>query len=409
MGKQNYATALFVAFACVAAHAAEITGPLVGHTTDSTVNLWVHGPQGAQFTAVCSTARGDGDVVRAAFKPIDMIAKGTGGQAAKVTVKGLLPNTAYHFWLERNGNALAETKGVFKTAPKVGTPTQFRVGVTSCMRIDKPQESWELFLDQMPDIHITLGDTHYADTTDPSKQWKHHLKYRALPRFSQVLRSVSNYAMYDDHDYGPNDSDGTAKGKEHSVVSWDQVWANPPAGTAQTKGAFFKFSRGDVDFFIVDGRYHRSPDKAPDDDKKRMLGDTQFKWLLDGLKASKAKFKVIASGSTLEHSKRDGWKIYTFSRHRLFDAIRENKIAGVLYCSGDIHRSYVWEHHESDRVGYPFVEVISSGIANSKDLSFCTVDFDTTKADPTVHARVVLGNGRVRYEKTWALSTLSHK
>jgi alkaline phosphatase D len=140
-----------------------------------------------------------------------------------------------------------------------------------------------------------------------------------------------------------------------------------------------------------------------------MLGDSQFAWLIDGLKNSKAKFKVIASGSTLEDSKNDGWRIYTFARHRLFDSIGKNKISGVVYLSGDIHRSRVWTHPESDRVGYPLIEVISSGVANSKTLSYATVDFDTTKADPSIQVRIVHGDGEAKANRTWKLSDLTHK
>ena len=242
--------------------------------------------------------------------------------------------------------------------------------LTSCMKFGQPQTSWSNVLGVEPHFHLTVGDTHYADTTDPSTQWAHHIRYRRVPEFAAVLRHVPVYSMWDDHDYGPNDSDGTAKGKENSLAGWEQFWANPGVGTPETPGAFYKFTWGQVEFFVVDGRYHRSPDKAPDDDKKRMLGDAQFAWLLDGLKKSQAKFKVVASGSTLAHSERDGWRIYTFSRHRFFDAIREHRIPGVLYMSGDIHNSLVWTHPESKRVGYPLIEVISSGVANSATLSF---------------------------------------
>ena len=177
----------------------------------------------------------------------------------------------------------------------------------------------------------------------------------------------------------------------------------------EVSSAFFKFSWGEVDFFVVDGRYHRSPDKTPDDAKKRMLGDAQFNWLLEGLKASRAKFKVIASGSTLDHSKGDGWRIYTFSRHRLFDSIKSNRINGVVYMSGDIHNSLVWQHPESTRVGYPLVEVISSGIANSGNLSFAAVDFDTTGNDPSMRVRIIMGNRKTATDRTWKLSEISHK
>ena len=277
------------------------------------------------------------------------------------------------------------------------------------MKIGNPQASWYLLLAQQPDLHLTVGDTHYADTTDPTVQLKHHVAYRRQKEFATVLRNIPTYAIWDDHDYGPNNSDGTAKGKELSLAGWKQAWPNPETGTPCTPGAFFKFSYGEVDFFMVDSRYHRSPDKDPDDNKKRMLGDAQFEWLLQGLKKSKAHFKVIVSGSTLNHSKSDGWRIYTFSRHRLFNALKEHQIEGVMYMSGDIHNSLVWEHHDSKQVGYPLVEVISSGITNSKNLSFATVDFDTTRQDPIVRVRIIYGDGTIRTDRTWKLSELGSK
>ena len=130
---------------------------------------------------------------------------------------------------------------------------------------------------------------------------------------------------------------------------------------------------------------------------------------LEGLKNSKAKFKIIASGSVLHHSKVDGWRIFSFSRHRLFDTIKKNRISGVMYIGGDMHQSLVWEHHESDRVGYPMIEIMSSGITNGKDLSFATIDFDTTLDDPTARVRIIYGRGeKINTDKTWKLSQLTH-
>ena len=331
------------------------------------------------------------------------------GSIATATLDNLQPDARYTYQVVIDGKADPQRAGAFKTAPVAGRPAKFRIGLTSCMKIGQRQSSWKLFENDKPDFHLTLGDTQYADTTDPNQQLKHHLLYRQQPEFASVIRNVPTFAMWDDHDYGPNDSDGKAKGKEGSLAAWKQFWGNSALGAADTPGAFFKFSWGDVDLFVVDGRYHRSPDRDKDDDRKRMLGDKQFGWLLSGLKSSQAKFKVIASGSTLDHSQGDGWKIYTFSRHRLFDAIKSNRIGGVVYMSGDIHRSLVWQHPESNRVGYPLIEVISSGIANSKTLSYATIDFDTTVDDPTMHVRVIHGDGTTKANKVWKLSELQVK
>ena len=40
------------------------------------------------------------------------------------------------------------------------------------------QGSWNILLEEQPDLHLTVGDTHYADTTNPTVQLEHHLTYR---------------------------------------------------------------------------------------------------------------------------------------------------------------------------------------------------------------------------------------
>ena len=388
----------------------EITaGPMVGHVSDSAAGLWMHASRDSAVTVRYWKEDDPATVSETSFEVFDdSVAKGA-GHPLQVTLNQLEPNRRYRYAVAVGGKADPAWEGSFGTAPEDGESSAFRVAVTSCMKIGQPQASWYLLLAQNPDLHLTLGDTHYADTTDPAIQLDHHVRYRREPFHATVLRNIPTYSIWDDHDYGPNNSDGTAEGKERSLAGWKQFWMNPGAGTEEVPGAFYRFTRGEVEFFAVDGRYHRSPDKAPDDENKRMLGDGQFQWLIDGLAASKAKFKVIFSGSTLEDSRVDGWRIYTFARHRLFDSIREKGISGVVYLSGDMHYSRVWEHPESERVGYPLVEVISSGIANSKTLSFATLDFDTSLDDPSMRVRIVHGDGTVRDDKTWPLSQLGGK
>jgi alkaline phosphatase D len=391
-----------------AAHAIpeQWAGPLVGHVDENSAKLWMYVPHGAAATVTYGPEGNTGGIATGNFTVIPTPVAPADGQATTIAFEGLEPETRYQYQVAINGANDPAWNGSFKTAPPVGKPCAFRLAVTSCMRLEKPQASWFLLLAQQPDLHLTLGDTHYADTTDPVVQLQHHVRYRRVPPFANVMRNVPTYAIWDDHDYGPNDSDGTAVGKEQSLEGWRRFWANPGAGTPEIPGAFFHFGRGEVDFFVVDGRYHRSPNNMPDDEQKSILGAAQFQWLLDGLRNSKAKFKVIASGSTLGHSKGDGWRVFTSDRHRLFDSIKENAISGVIYLSGDIHNSLVWEHPESARVGYPFVEVISSGIANSGTLGFATIDFDTTLKDPALRVRIIHGDGTIRDDRTWKLSQL---
>ena len=401
---------LFLSLSLLHANTPEVAGPISGDVRANQVTLWMYAPPKSKCSfSYHAEGASKTDKKTGELTALSNPAAKVPGQILKSTVVGLSPNTAYQYQVTIDGKADPSWKGSFKTAPLEGTSTAFRMAITSCMHIKRAQRSWNLLLAEQPDLHLTVGDTHYADTTDPTIQFQHHLAYRRKKEFANVLRQVPTYAIWDDHDYGPNNSDGTAEGKEFSLAGCKQAWPNPASGTPDTPGAFFKFSRGDVDFFVVDGRYHRSPNELPDNDKKRMLGDAQFEWLLSGLKNSKAKFKIIASGSVLHHSKVDGWRIFTFSRHRLFDAIKKHKISGVMYIGGDMHQSLVWQHHESDRVGYPMIEIMSSGITNGKDLSFATIDFDTTVDDPTARVRIIYGRGKkVNADKTWKLSQLKH-
>ena len=401
---------LFLSLSLLHANTPEVAGPISGDVRANQVTLWMYAPPKSKCSfSYHAEGASKTDKKTGELTALSNPAAKVPGQILKSTVVGLSPNTAYQYQVTIDGKADPSWKGSFKTAPLEGTSTAFRMAITSCMHIKRAQRSLNLLLAEQPDLHLTVGDTHYADTTDPTIQLQHHVAYRRKKEFANVLRQVPTYAIWDDHDYGPNNSDGTAEGKEFSLAGWKQAWPNPASGTPDTPGAFFKFSRGDVDFFVVDGRYHRSPNELPDDDKKRMLGDAQFEWLLSGLKNSKAKFKIIASGSVLHHSKVDGWRIFTFSRHRLFDAIKKHKISGVMYIGGDMHQSLVWQHHESDRVGYPMIEIMSSGITNGKDLSFATIDFDTTVDDPTARVRIIYGRGKkVNTDKTLKLSQLKH-
>lgn len=383
-------------------------GPLVGHTTATTSSVWMYAPAGATVDVRFAPRSAPQQRRTAKLEKIAANELQLRGQPWKGTLANLAPDTRYEFEVAVDGQVAPEHRGMFTTPPAPGAATRFRLGLTSCMKITQPQDSWSLFQNDKPTLHLTLGDTVYADTTDSRVQWRYHLQYRRSPLFAGVMRSMPNYAIWDDHDYGPDNSHGGQQGKEVSLAGWQRIWTNPASGAAGVPGAFYQFAWGDVDFFVVDGRYHRSPPKAKDDQHKTMLGEPQFRWLVERMKASQARFKVIATGSTLDHSQNDGWRVYTHARHQLFDAIRDHQLSGVVVMTGSLHRALAWEHHESDRVGYPLVEVISSGIANSKTRSYATIDFDTTAEDPTMAVRIVRGTGKVIQQTCWKLSQLSH-
>lgn len=406
---------VFIALACHVALAAEdgirlptqLLGPMVGSVTSDSAVIWMAAEGTPKVVVNYRPASDPPDRTLAVYPQ----ANPAEHNAIKATLLNLRPNTAYRYEVFLDGKSNPVWRGSFSTPVPNGQPSRFKLAVSSCMHAgDNPvQASWFLLLAEHPSLQLLLGDNVYANTTDREKLWSFHREQRRVAEFAAVIRNVPTYAMWDDHDYGPNDSDGTAAGKENSLVAFKELFANPGAGTADTPGAFFKFTWGDVDFFMLDGRYHRSPDKAPNDDNKRMLGDAQMQWLVDGLKASQAKFKVIASGSTLQLSRDDGWKVYDYDRNRLYNAIMGQTISGVLYLAGDVHRCLMQIHPASETKGYPLIEVISSGIANSDTQGFATLEFDTTLSDPTITIKIIHGDATTRLLHTVKLSEMRVK
>jgi alkaline phosphatase D len=106
---------------------------------------------------------------------------------------------------------------------------------------------------------------------------------------------------------------------------------------------YTKLSFGQVaDVFMLDERQYRTGDR--DGRPRRILGDTQMAWLIQGLKASTATWKVIAQqvvvatiyredGSTNE----DSWDGYPQDRARLLGEIERAGIRNVVFLTGDAH------------------------------------------------------------------------
>ena len=145
------------------------------------------------------------------------------------------------------------------------------------------------------DFVLFLGDNHYANTNSPAIQRQFYADQRATAGFRDFSARLPTYAIWDDHDFGPDNSDGTMPGKELSLATFREHWPNPSFGETNNLGIYFSFIRGDVEFFMLDGRYHRSPNKAPNDAHKTMLGERQRAWLKRGLTMSKARIKILVS------------------------------------------------------------------------------------------------------------------
>jgi len=192
-----------------------------------------------------------------------------------------------------------------------------------------------------PDFMVWLGDNTYlreADWNSRSGYLKRHSHSRALKEMQPLLGNTHHYAIWDDHDYGPNDSDRTWKMKETAKETFEMFW---PAGQYDVTGAggiTHHFQWSDCDFFMMDDRWFKSPNSMAGE----VLGRAQLDWLKGSLAESKAPFKFVCIGVmflSTAANKENMSKAGADERAELIQFIHDKQIEGVVFLTGDRHFS----------------------------------------------------------------------
>ena len=254
-------------------------------------------------------------------------------------------------------------------------PPPFRLALGSCFYVnepeyDRPGEPYgsdygilASILGQRPDAMLWLGDDVYLREADWNTRTGILHRYghtRALPELQPLLGSVHHYATWDDHDYGPNNSDRSFAGKALSREAFELFWGNPPFTVAGLGGVTNTFEWSDVQVFLLDDRWDRSPNRRRETGDRDYLGERQFEWLIDALAASRATFKIVAVGGQVLNPLQtsENYANYGEERARLLEEIEREGIEGVLFVSGDRHFT---ELTRLDRPGtYPLYDLTVS-------------------------------------------------
>ena len=186
------------------------------------------------------------------------------------------------------------------------------------------------------DFLLFIGDFPYTRAGRRVEIHEQNKVIRSNEGFTPLTSGTPTCAVWDDHDFGPNDCDGTHPHADEALVAFKEYWANPSYGLPNSKGIYSTFVVGDVQVFLLDGRYHARQVSQ----NSTMLGRAQFEWLCAGLEASSARYKLLVSGTPFARVKRDCWggAFYRAEREALLKFIADSSITGVLAISGDIHR-----------------------------------------------------------------------
>ncbi|WP_164928505.1 alkaline phosphatase D family protein [Gloeobacter violaceus] len=284
---------------------------------------------------------------------------------AYLRIGGLGPSRRYAYRVLLDGVVQVIPEPLlFRTSGAGGIYAPFKMLAGSCA-YTKDAPIFESMARQRPDGMLWLGDNVYFQrsalliTGEWASAEAMHNRYRLdrqAAALQPLLRCTHHYAVWDDHDYGPNDADGGYTLKRESLDLFKRFWDNPGYGLPDTPGVFTRFEHNGVDFFLLDDRYHRTGDQ--------MLGEKQTAWLKDGLLRSRGVFKVVAGGNQMfnDDNRFEGWNRFVREREDFVRWLSANRIRGVLFLSGDRHFTELLRY---ERPGtYPLYELTCSPLTS---------------------------------------------
>lgn len=393
----------------------QATGPLIGHVSESTAHVWYRPGRAGSYTLSIMDDGGAALNATAAAREAD-------DYCITWALDGLKPGSRYRYQIaDEDGRIIAggEDSAVIQTAPSAEAPGTVCLAFGSCAQ-SKPLKLWRQMGEAGAQGVILLGDTPYIDSTDLAVQRKKHREFLQVPELAELVRTTPTWATWDDHDFGKNDSDGTLPGKENARQAFVEYRANAEFGH-EDQGIYTKFRHGAIEVFLLDTRWFARTEPSPvDPEKPTLLGERQWEWLRESLKASTAPFKLITCGmiwDDKENTESDDWGTYSYERAALFDFLGANNITGVVLIGGDIHCSRLLQYKTETQVGYAIRQCIVSPIHDSTIPSlnvahpdlvegaaiphvWLRVEADTTKSPATLEAKWLQMDG----QKMWTLS-----
>lgn len=415
-----------------------VAGPMAGPPEHRGVTLWVQADAKARARIEYWPLAQPERRRRSDAQTLEAATQFTGHLA----LQGLEPGTRYAYRLLLDGKAASEVYQ-FSTQQlwqwRTDAP-DFTLLAGSCNYVNEPavdrpgkpygdrHDIFDRMAAQQPDLMLWLGDNIYLREVDfgspqgMARRWAYE---RQQPFLQKLLRTGAHLAIWDDHDYGPNNSNASFVHKQAALDLQRRYWVNPSYGLPEVPGAFGTVSFNDVDLFLLDGRWYRDDDALPDP-KRQMYGAAQMRWLKNALLASTARFKIIAGGSQslIKSPRGDSWVQFPDERDDFLKFLADTKLSGVMFLSGDVHRS---EMSQLDREGlYPLVDLTCSPLSSGTyvnpalvdrpgmvkgsvvmgERNFCKLRVEGSRAERRIRIEVINADGETRFTHTVSAADL---
>lgn len=364
-------------------------GPVLGAVTENTASVWVQtaGPASLQLEYQASNS------IEPALKTPAALPTEASDWSATLTLSGLTPGTCYRYRVLSDGVASTAAKE-FCTFPR--NAETIVVGLLA--DLDKrpwyPAPSIDVLAAEDPDLLMILGDWDHRDPTSEAELRAMHRENRSPGKHAgnlmvrHFLGSVPVAYIWDDHDFGENNSNRFSPLRDAALAVYDDYW--PGYREPGSGGVWQKFSYADIaEFFLLDVRSQRDlqtyldprfrPDDSPDGNRGILRNDPdrsmldgaalpegspggQKEWLFRSLLASRLPWKVIVSPVTwnITTVKDDAWWDYLAERNEILSFIEQNTITGVIFVSADIHSGGAID--DGTHAGLPEISIPSTNL-----------------------------------------------
>lgn len=332
------------------------SGPMVGYSEMNEVLLWIQ-------TTESADVRIDYAVKGQRMRALSTATVKTDGDkafVAKLIADKVQPGNTYVYQVFINGIGIElpyptefQTQSLWQWRQDA---PDFTMALGSCTYINEPDVDrpgspygmdlgiFKAIQDKEPDAMIWLGDNIYLREVDWFTRTGIMHRYthmRSQPALQPFLANTHHYAIWDDHDFGPNDSDRSYIHKDKTREAFDLFWGNPTTGLPGQEGITSYFQWADIDFFLLDNRTFRSPNNCKTCEPT-ILGENQLNWLIESLTYSNAPFKIVVIGGqvlnpapTFENYANH----HALERSELLRRIEAEGIQGVIFISGDRHHT----------------------------------------------------------------------
>ncbi len=256
------------------------------------------------------------------------------GRLVTFDADGLGAGQTYHYAVEVDGEIDRVRTGSFSTF--ADSQSSFRVTVGACARVGSNGSVFDAILAEGPLFHLISGDFHYGDIPDDNRERYDEVIDLTLrqPAQAALYRSVPIAYMWDDHDYGANDSNFASPSR---VAAMQAYRANVPSYelAGDLSAIYQSFDVGRVRFLLTDARSAREPGVT-------MLGGEQLEWFVAELVEAADEQALVVWVNPVpwvadESPGADHWGGFADERRLIADVIADNEIDNLMMISGDAH------------------------------------------------------------------------